>query len=61
MQFQLRFFGFQLSFFGILGFLSLFPFPTGWIGFGLSPGGGMEDADIVVAWIKDGETFFYVR
>lgn len=32
----------------------------GWIGFGLSPNGGMAGSDIVIGWVKDGKTFFTV-
>ncbi|CAH3115490.1 unnamed protein product [Porites lobata] len=32
---------------------------TGWVGFGISSGQGkMEGADIVIGWVKDGQTFF---
>ena len=32
---------------------------TGWVGFGISSGQGkMEGADIVIGWLKDGQTFF---
>ena len=32
---------------------------TGWVGFGISSGRGkMEGADIVIGWVKDGQTFF---
>ena len=34
---------------------------TGWLGFGLSPTGGMKDSDIVVGWVtKNGEAIIYV-
>ena len=34
----------------------------GWIGFGVSPNGGMTGSDIVIGWIDDeGETYFHVR
>ena len=33
----------------------------GWVGFGLSPNGGMVGSDVIIAWVKDGETFFSVR
>ena len=26
----------------------------GWVGFGISPDGGMEEADIIIGWVKDG-------
>ena len=34
----------------------------GWIGFGLSPNGGMKDSDIIIGWIDDnsGRTHFNV-
>lgn len=32
---------------------------TGWVGFGLSPNGGMTDADIVIGWVKNG--FGYLK
>ncbi len=34
----------------------------GWIGFGLSPNGGMKGSDIMIAWVddKDGKTYFEV-
>lgn len=35
----------------------------GWIGFGLSPNGGMKNSDIIIAWVddNDGKTYFHVR
>ena len=33
----------------------------GWVGFGLSPNGGMAGSDVIIAWVNDGETFFSVR
>ena len=34
---------------------------TGWVGFGISTGQGkMQGADIVIGWVKDGETFYAV-
>ena len=33
----------------------------GWVGFGLSPNGAMENADIVIGWVKDGVSYFKVR
>lgn len=33
----------------------------GFIGFGLSPNGGMTGSDIVTGWVKDGEVYFQVR
>ena len=32
----------------------------GYVGFGLSPNGGMTGADIVMGWVKDGKVFFQV-
>ena len=31
-----------------------------YVGFGLSPKGGMTDSDIVTGWIKDGNPYFQV-
>ena len=34
---------------------------TGWVGFGLSPNGGMADSDIVIGWVNGaGTEFFHV-
>ena len=33
----------------------------GWVGFGLSPNGGMPNSDIVIGWVKDGVSYFKVR
>ncbi len=34
----------------------------GWVGFGLSPNGGMANSDIVIGWVFDsGQSFFHVR
>ena len=34
---------------------------TGWVGFGISTGQGkMQGADIVIGWVKEGETFYAV-
>ncbi|CAD5112484.1 DgyrCDS1700 [Dimorphilus gyrociliatus] len=33
----------------------------GWIGFGISPNGGMRGSDIVIGWVKDGKTSFTDR
>ncbi|XP_077992069.1 DBH-like monooxygenase protein 1 homolog [Glandiceps talaboti] len=33
----------------------------GYVGFGISPNGGMANADIVIGWVKDGEVFFTDR
>lgn len=32
----------------------------GWVGFGLSPNGGMSGSDIVVGWVDGGKTHFTV-
>ena len=32
---------------------------TGWVGFGLSPNGGMEDSDIVIGWVNGTGTGFF--
>ena len=32
----------------------------GYVGFGLSPTGGMEGADVVIGWVKDGQVSFHV-
>lgn len=29
----------------------------GWVGFGLSPNGGMAHSDVVIGWIKDGNAY----
>src|SRR5688572_31726597 len=34
---------------------------TGFVGFGLSPNGGMTGADIVIGGVRDGEPYFSVR
>jgi hypothetical protein len=33
---------------------------TGWVGFGVSPQ-GMEGADVLIAWVKDGQVYFKDR
>ena len=33
---------------------------TGWVGFGLSPNGGMIGSDVVIGWVKDGQSYFHV-
>lgn len=33
----------------------------GYVGFGLSPNGGMAGSDIITGWIKNGEVYFQVR
>ena len=32
----------------------------GWVGFGISPNGGMAGSDVIIAWVKDGESHFTV-
>jgi hypothetical protein len=32
----------------------------GWVGFGLSPGGGMRGSDVVIGWVKDGKPYLSV-
>ena len=32
----------------------------GWVGLGFTNNGGMKGADIVIGWIKNGETYFKV-
>lgn len=35
---------------------------NGWVGFGISPNGGMTNSDVVIGWVNDnGEVFFHVR
>ncbi|KAL5500626.1 hypothetical protein EMCRGX_G012217 [Ephydatia muelleri] len=35
---------------------------TGWVGFGLSPDGGMVGSDVVIGWVSsDGKTYFHDR
>eukprot|EP00731_Ephydatia_muelleri_P011381 Em0006g275a len=35
---------------------------TGWVGFGLSPDGGMVGSDVVIGWVSsDGRTYFHDR
>ena len=33
----------------------------GWVGFGLSPNGGMPNSDIVIGWVKDGQGYLKVQ
>ena len=34
---------------------------NGWVGFGISPNGGMTNSDVVIGWVNDdGQTFFHV-
>ena len=33
---------------------------TGWVGFGLSPDGGMVNSDVVMGWVRSGQTYFHV-
>ena len=33
----------------------------GWVGFGISPNGGMKNSDVVIGWITgEGTTYFHV-
>ncbi|XP_067142874.1 DBH-like monooxygenase protein 1 homolog [Centruroides vittatus] len=32
---------------------------TGYVGFGLSPNGGMQGSDIVIGWVQSGEAYFF--
>ena len=32
----------------------------GWVGFGLSPNGGMKGSDVVIGWVQDGKHVFHV-
>lgn len=33
---------------------------NGWVGFGLSPNGGMPNSDVVIGWVKDEHVYFNV-
>ena len=33
---------------------------TGWIGFGISPNGGMVNSDVVIGWVSNGRAYFHV-
>ncbi len=33
---------------------------TGWVGFGLSPTGGMVNSDLVIGWVDNGASYFKV-
>ena len=34
---------------------------NGWVGFGVSPNGGMINSDVVIGWVNDeGQAFFHV-
>ena len=33
---------------------------TGWVGFGISPNGGMTNSDVVMGWVSNGRTYFHV-
>ena len=34
---------------------------NGWVGFGISPNGGMTNSDVVIGWVNDnGEVFFHI-
>lgn len=32
----------------------------GWVGFGLSPNGGMSSSDIIIGWVKNGQGYLKV-
>ncbi|XP_019853641.1 PREDICTED: DBH-like monooxygenase protein 2 homolog [Amphimedon queenslandica] len=34
---------------------------TGWVGFGISPNGGMVGSDMVIGWVQDGRSYFNDR
>ena len=34
---------------------------TGWVGFGLSPTGGMVNSDLVIGWVNNGAVYFKVK
>ena len=33
---------------------------NGYVGFGISPNGNMNASDVVIGWVKDGQTYFSV-
>jgi len=33
---------------------------NGWVGFGISPTGGMVKSDVIIGWINNGASFFQV-
>ena len=33
----------------------------GWVGFGLSPNGGMIGSDVVIGWVTENSVYFHVR
>ena len=33
---------------------------TGWVGFGVSPNGGMPNSDVVIGWVRNGRVYFQV-
>jgi len=33
---------------------------TGWVGFGVSPNGGMLNSDVVIGWVRNGRAYFHV-
>jgi len=33
---------------------------TGWVGFGISPNGGMVNSDVVIGWVSNGRAYFHV-
>ncbi|GFO17707.1 DBH-like monooxygenase protein 1 [Plakobranchus ocellatus] len=34
---------------------------NGWVGFGISPSGAMKSSDVIIGWVKDGQTHFADR
>ena len=33
---------------------------TGWVGFGISPNGGMMNSDVVMGWVRDERAYLHV-
>ena len=33
---------------------------TGWVGFGVSPNGGMLNSDVVIGWVRNGRAYLHV-
>ena len=33
---------------------------TGWVGFGISPNGGMTNSDVVMGWVRSGRAYLHV-
>ena len=33
---------------------------TGWVGFGISPNGGMVNSDVVIGWVRNEQAYFHV-